>query len=134
MIPVSRPCAVRADVAQDAEALADDARDRLHDLGQVAARLALDDDRGDEELEVERVDALGQVDQRLLDVETEVLLVERDARTPAASGSGDSCATSWSAAGNDSPARRALVIRSSASGSCSENWCMRLLFLPITHQ
>src|SRR5688572_20055778 len=65
----------RADVTEDAEALADDARDRFHDLGQVAARLALDDHGGDEELEVERVHALGQADQRLLHVEAQVLLV-----------------------------------------------------------
>src|SRR5688500_5264028 len=71
-------CRARADVAENAEALADDARDRFHDLGQVAARLALDDHGGDEEPEIERVDALGQVDQRLLHVDPQVLLVERD--------------------------------------------------------
>ena len=57
--PVSRPCAVkRLDVAEDPEAVADQLGRVLQDLGQVAARLALEDDGGDEEAQVERVDAL----------------------------------------------------------------------------
>ena len=64
-------------LAENLEALADDVREVLENLGQVAARLALDQDRGREEPDVEQRHADRQVVERVLQRQTEVLLVER---------------------------------------------------------
>ena len=64
-------------LAQNLEALADDVREVLEDLRQVAAGLALDQDRGREEPHVEQRHAHGQVLERVLHRQAEVLLVER---------------------------------------------------------
>ena len=68
---------VDAHLAEDLEALADDVGEVLEDLGQVAAGLALDQDRGREEPHVEQRHADGEVRQRVLQRQAEVLLVER---------------------------------------------------------
>jgi hypothetical protein len=76
---VSRDAAVRGihpHLAQDLEPLADDVREVLEDLGQVAAGLALDQDRRGEEPDVDERDALRQVVERVFQRQAEVLLVE----------------------------------------------------------
>ena len=68
---------VHAHLPQDLEALAHDVREVVEDLGQVAARLALNRDRGHEELHVENRHALGHLVEHVAQRQTEVLLLER---------------------------------------------------------
>src|SRR5439155_1388714 len=69
----------RADLALDANALADRERDRVEDLGEVAADLLLDSDRGHHEVEVIALDSSDHVGERLLHAETEVDLADHAA-------------------------------------------------------
>ena len=76
---VRREAAVRrvdAHLAQHLEPLADDVREVVENLRQVAAGVALDQHRGDEEADVEQRHPLGQLVQRVAQRQAEVLLVE----------------------------------------------------------
>src|SRR5689334_3481580 len=53
-------------LADQFDALANGMRNRLHDLDQIAAHLALHVDRGDEQLQILRLHALDEVGKRLL--------------------------------------------------------------------
>ena len=64
------------DLALDADALADRERDRVEDLGEVAADLVLDVDRGRHQLEVLGPDAPHHVVEGLLEGEAEVDLAD----------------------------------------------------------
>src|SRR5208282_1131792 len=64
---------VDADLAQDFEALANDVGEVVENLGQVAAGLALQHHRGDEELDVDQRDAVGEVEQSVAYGEAEFL-------------------------------------------------------------
>ena len=64
------------DLALDADALADGVRDRVEDLGEVAADLVLDGDGRGHQLEVVRADAPDHVLERLLERQAEVDLAD----------------------------------------------------------
>src|SRR6266571_7355790 len=66
----------RADLALDANALADGERDGVEDLGEVPTDLLLDADRGDHEIEVLALDPAHEVVERLLHAKTEVHLTD----------------------------------------------------------
>ncbi len=68
---------VHAHLALDLEALADDVREVVENLRQVAAGVALDQHRGDEEPHVEQAEALRQLVERVAQRQPEVLLIER---------------------------------------------------------
>ena len=68
---------VHADLPSNLETLADDVRQVVEDFGQVAAGVALDEDRRHEEPHVENRDARGHLVQRVAQREAEVLLIER---------------------------------------------------------
>src|SRR2546425_9866319 len=72
--PVGR---VDAHLPLDLEALAHDVREVVEDLRQIAARLALNQHGRHEEPHVDERHPFGQVVQRLLHRETEILLFER---------------------------------------------------------
>ena len=63
-------------LAQDLEPFTDDVREVLENLREVAAGFPLDEHRGRKEANVERRHANGQVVERVLERQTEVLLVE----------------------------------------------------------
>ena len=65
-----------ADLALDPDALADRERDRVEDLGEVAADLVLDRDGGRHQLEVVRADAADHVLERLVERQAEVDLAD----------------------------------------------------------
>ena len=67
---------VHPDLPPDLEALANDMRKVVEDLGEVAAGLPLNRDRRDEEPHVEQRDAIGQFVHRVAQWQTEVLPVE----------------------------------------------------------
>ena len=65
-----------ADLALDPDALADRERDRVEDLGEVAADLVLDGDGGRHQLEVVRADATDHVLEGLVERQAEVDLAD----------------------------------------------------------
>ncbi len=65
------------DLAEELEALPDQAADLLEDLGQVAAALPLDDHGQDEKFQIGAVEAFGHVAEGFLIAQAEVDLVER---------------------------------------------------------
>src|SRR5258705_162288 len=67
---------VRADLAANLEPFADDAREILEDLGQVAAAFALNGHGGHEEAHVEERNAFRDPVERLFQWKSEILLVE----------------------------------------------------------
>src|SRR4051812_5750985 len=68
---------IDADLSQDLETLAHDVSQILENLREVAARLPLNQHGGGEEANVEERHAEGQVVERILHRQAEVLLVER---------------------------------------------------------
>ena len=64
------------DLAPDAEAVADQAADLVEDFGQVAAGLPLQDHGGDEELQIQVGDPLGQAAEAFVQGDAQVLLLE----------------------------------------------------------
>ena len=68
---------VHAHLAANLESLADDGREVVENLRQVAAGLALNEHGGREEAHVEQRHAQAQIVQRFLERQAEVLLVER---------------------------------------------------------
>ena len=71
----SRELALRgqhADVALDAQPLADGLGDLFHDLGQVAADILLDQVRADDDIQILAVHAPSEVQQRVIDGRAEV--------------------------------------------------------------
>src|SRR3954471_777493 len=68
---------VDADLAKNLEPLTNDMREVLENLREVAARLALDENRGREEPDIQNGDAKRKVFERVLERQTKVLFVER---------------------------------------------------------
>src|SRR5262245_38533932 len=63
-------------LTQNLEALADDVGEVVEDLGQVAARVPLNQDGRHEEPHVEQPDPVRELVERILERQTEVLLIE----------------------------------------------------------
>ena len=119
--PLMRPCAEMTRICRlHLEALAHHRREVVEHLGQVAARLALRQHRGDEEPRVEHRHAPRHRPQRVGQRHAEVLLVV-DAPELAPTGAGISSAAMPSPVVNAWPARSARAMRSIASGNCSSN-------------
>jgi hypothetical protein len=70
---------VHAHLAANLEPLADDVREVVQNLGKIAARFSLDEDRGREESHVEQRHAQREIVERFLHREAEILLFERRA-------------------------------------------------------
>src|SRR5271170_3222396 len=71
---------VHANLTLEAEALADDIGGFVEDLGEVSSALFLNEDGGDDDLEILQGDACGKVVHGGLELEAVVLLVEGDAK------------------------------------------------------
>ena len=114
------------DLTLHLESLANDRREIVEHLRQVAAGFALGQHGGDEEPRIEQRHPVREFLQRLGQRHAEVLPIEQQPEL-APTGSWISSPTIWSAVVSAWPARSDRAIRSMASGNCSSNCATRFV-------